>query len=276
MRLHFKTNDYLLVWNLLFGASFSRPIHEFKQRLYKTHRRQYEIIQKDKREMLIDIKNFIPDNETLYNLVFETELFNRLKQDSEKHRLKLLKMWDLNKKELNKELKDILRFSLKEDYNVITLHPIMDTSLFERGCCSIGWGFRNDLKDQYKTLTEIIYFIVRNELGDYQKNYKDIVDVVLELAIKNELYTRLSGNSSYKSGDKSLVFLKSQIYPFFLMYLGCSMDDFTGYMRRDGITFDIDKYPVEESLKNLNLLEFIEFCIHNQKNIINIRQLEIL
>ena len=100
--------------------------------------------------------------------------------------------------------------------------------------------------------------------------------MVLELAIKNELYTRISGNSSYKDGDKSLVFLKKQIYPFFLMYLGCSVDDFPGYMMRDGITFDIDKYPVQENLKKINLLEFIEFCIHNQKSIINIKQLEIL
>ena len=276
MRLHFKTHDYLLVWNLLFGASFSKPIHEFKQRLYRTHKRQYEIIQKDKKEMLTDIKNFIPDNDTIYNLVFDTELFVRLKQDSDKHRLELLKMWDQNKKEINKELKEILRFSLKDDYNVVVLHPIMDSSLFEKGCCSLGWGYRTDLRDPYKTLTDMIHFIVKNELSEYQKEYKDIVDVVLELAIKNELYTRISGNSSYKNGDKSLVFLKKQIYPFFLMYLGCNVDDFPGYMMRDGITFDIDKYPVQENLKKLNLLEFIDFCIHNQKSIINIKQLEIL
>lgn len=276
MRLHFKTNDYLLTWNLLFGASFSRPIHEFKQRLYKTHRIQYEIIEKDKKEMLTDIKNFIPDNETLYNLVFETELFTKLKLDSEKHRLELLKMWDQDKKSLNKELKDIIKFSLKDDYNVLVLHPIMDSALFEKGCCSIGWGFRNDLKDHYKTLTNMIYFIIKNELSDFQKKYKDIVDVVLELAIKNELYTRLSGNSSYSEGDKSLVYLKSQIYPFFLMYLGCDDEDFPGHMMRDGITFDIEKYPVQEALSKMNLLEFIEFCIRNQKSIINIKQLEIL
>lgn len=275
MRLHFKINDYLLTWNLLFGASFSRPIHEFKQRLYKTHKRQYEIIQKDKKEMLSDIKNFIPDNDTLYNLVFETELFTRLKQDTERHRLELLKMWDQNKNTLNKELKNILGFNLRDDYNVLVLHPIMDSSLFEKGCCNIGWGFRTDLHDPYKTLTDITYFIVKNELAEYKKQYKDIVDAVLELS-KSELYTRLSGNSNYKDGDKSLVFLKKQIYPFFLMYLGYELDDFPGLMMRDGITFDIDKYPVHEGLSKLNLLEFIDFCIQNQRSIINIKQLEIL
>ena len=275
MRFHFKTNDYLLTWNLLFGASFSRPIHEFKQRLYRTHKRQYEIIQKDKKEMLSDIKNFIPDNDTLYNLVFETELFARLKQDSERHRLELLKIWDQYKDKLNKELKSILKFNIKDDYNILILHPIMDSSLFEKGCCSIGWGYRTDLHDPCMTLVDITHFIVKNELADYQKNYKDIVDAVMELA-KSELYTRLSGNSNYKDGDKSLRFLKSQIYPFFLMYLGCETEEFPGYMIRDGITFDIEKYPVQEGLSKLNLLEFIDFCIRNQKNIINIKQLEIV
>lgn len=275
MRLHFKTNDYLLTWNLLFGASFSRPIHEFKQRLYKTHKRQYEIIQKDKKEMFEDIKNFIPDNDTLYNLVFETELFTKLKKGAETHRLKLLKMWDQNKDKLNKELKNILRFNIKDDYNVIVLHPIMDTALFEKGCCNVGWGYRTDLKDEYKTITDLTYFIVKNELSEYQKDYKDIVDVVLELS-KNELYTRLSGTSDYKEGDKELKYLKNQIYPFFLMYLGYDKDKFISLMMRDNIAFDIEKYPVQKELNKLNLLEFIEFCIHNQKSIINIKQLEIL
>ena len=50
--------------------------------------------------MLEDIKNFIPDDETLYNYVFETELFNKLKTDTEKHRMALLKIWDQNKKDI--------------------------------------------------------------------------------------------------------------------------------------------------------------------------------
>ena len=276
MRLHFKTNDYLLTWNLLFGASFSQPIHEFKQRLYRTHRRQYELIQKDKKEMLRDIKNFIPDNDTLYNLVFETDVFTRLKQDADKHRLELLKMWDQSKKSVNENIKSILKFSLKDDYNVLVLNPVMNTALFEKGSCNIGWGFKDDTKDASRTFTSITYCLVKSELSGFQKDYKDIVNVVLELAIKNELYTRLSGSSSYKIGDKSLVFLKHQIYPYWLMYLGCEKEDFTSYMMRDGIAFDIDKYEVNEKLKELNLLEFIEFCIHNQKKIISIKQLEIL
>lgn len=274
MRLHFTTNDYLLTWNLLFGSSFSEAVHTFKQKLYITHRKQYNKISKDKEEMLLDIKNFIPDDDTLYNLVFETDLFLKLKNDTEKHRLELLKMWDQYKKSFNQDIKEILKFQLKEDYNIIVLHPIMDTVLIKKGCATLGWGNRTDLKNPILTLTNIIYNIIKIELGDFDKKYKEFVDVVLELAI-SEIYTRISGTSTYLQGDKTLVFLKKQIYPYWLMYLGCEKEDFPRYMMRDGIVFEIDRYITNKNLSKLNLIDFIKFCIDNQKSIIRINQLEI-
>jgi len=276
MRLHFKTNDYLLTWNLLYGASFSQSVHNFKTKLYKTHKKQYKNIEKDMKEMLFDIKNFIPDDDTLYNYVFETELFARLRDDADKHRLELLKIWDQNKKKVNDELKEILKVNLKNDYSIVALDPIMDSILVEKGCTNIGWGTRKDLKNPYYTLTSIIYTVIKNEVVNYEKKFKDIVDVVLELAITNELYTRITGKSTHLKGDTSLTFLKKQIYPYWLMYLGCDREDFTSYMMRDGVSFDIDKYPVEKDLRKLNLFEFIEFCIQNQFKIIRINQLEII
>ena len=276
MKLHFKTNDYLLTWNLLFAPSFSEGIHKFKQKLYKKHKEHYMIIEKDKKEMLEDLKNFIPDDDTVYNYVFETPLFISLKEDTDKHRLELLKMWDLNKKEITNNMKDILKFTIQNDYNIIALHPIMDTVLYHKGCYSIGWGYRNDLKNPILTLINIMKYIVLNEVRKFDKKYKDIIDAVLELAIEDELYTRLTGESTFQKGDISLTYLKRQIYPYFLMYLGSSVEDYTSYMRRDGITFDIEKYPIEKDLAKLNLIEFIEFCIKNQYKILHINQLEIV
>ncbi len=276
MRLHFSTNDYLLIWNILFGSSFSEEVHAYKQRLYKTYRNQYNALSKDKNEMLKDIKNFIPDDDTLYNLVLETNIFAQVKEEAGKHRLELLKIWDQYHKSLDQDLKEILKFSLKEDYYISVFAPDMDSALAIKGCNTIGWGYRNDLKDSIFTLTNIIYYIVKSEIGDFKKEYKEFVDVILELAIQNELYTRMSKNSSYLQGDKSLAFLKRQIYPYWLMYLGCEKEDFPRYMMRDGIPFEIDRYIVDKSLKKMNLLEFIEFCIHNQKRIVRINQLEII
>lgn len=276
MKLNFMINDYLLTWNLLYGTSFSEVIHDFKQKLYLTYRKQYNRINKDKDEMLSDIKNFIPDDDTLYNLVFESELFTKLKSDTEKHRLGLLKIWDQYQKSVNKNIKEILKFPLKENYNILVLHPIMNSILTSNNSANIGWSNKQDLKKPALTVTNIIYYIVRNEIGDFENSYKEIVDVILELAIKNELYTKISGISGYHQGDKTLTFLKRQIYPYWLMYLGCEKEDFPGYMMRDGITFEIDRYVVDKDLKKMNLFDFIEFCIRNQKRIVRINNLEIM
>jgi len=276
MRLNFLTNDYLLTWNLLFGASFSEPVHKFKQKLYLTYKKKYNKLAKDKDEMLLDIKNFIPDDDTLYNLVFESNVFSKLKSDTDKHRLELLKGWDQYNKKVTKNLKEILKFPLNDNYNVVVLNPVMDTSLTIKKCNNLAWGMRNDTDDILLALTNIIHSIVKNEINNYDKNYKEIVDVILELSIKNELYTRISGNSTYLKGDSSLIFLKRQIYPYWLMYLGCDKEDFPGYMMRDGIVFEIDRYVIDKNLKNMNLLEFINFCIKNQKRIIRINNLEII
>lgn len=276
MKINFQTNDYLLIWNLLYGASISPKIHAFKQKLWTTYKKQYNSEIKDKDEMLRDIKNYIPDDDTLYNLVFENEVFLPIKEETEKHRIELLKTWDENKKNIIKNLKEILRFSMKENYNVVVLHPKMDTLLTSNTTSNIGWGFKNDLDDRIMTLTNIIYTLVKSEMKGFEKEYKEIVQVVLELAIHNELYTRISGISNHLAGDKTLSFLKRQIYPYWLMYLGCDKEDMTHYMMRDQIAFDIDNYTIEKSLKKIDLFEFIKFCIKNQKYIVRINTLEII
>ena len=89
----------------------------------------------------------------------------------------------------------------------------------------------------------LIYYIIKSEIGDFGKNYKEFVDVILELAIQNELYTRISGKSSYLQGDKTLTFLKRQIYPYWLMYLGYEKSDMEKLFVRDNIFFDINNLP---------------------------------
>ncbi len=276
MRLNFQTNDYLLIWNLLYGASISPRVHSFKQKLWTTYKKQYNGGFKDKEEMLQDFKNYIPDDDTLYNLVLESDTFMTIKRETEKHRVELLKIWDENKKNIIKNLKEILRFPMKDNYNILVLHPHMDTLLTSNSTSNIGWGFRNDLSDCIMTLTNIIYTLVSYELKGFQKEYKEIVQAVLELSIYNELYTRISGISNHLAGDKTLSFLKRQIYPYWLMYLGCDKEDMTHYMMRDQIAFDIDEYTIEKGLKKVNLYDFIKFCIRNQKHIIRINTLEII
>ena len=276
MKINFQTNDYLLIWNLLYGPSISPKIHAFKQKLWITYKKQYNNGMKDKDEMLHDMKNYIPDDDTLYNLVVESDVFSSIKEETENHRVELLKTWDENKKVIIKNLKEILRFSMKDNYNVVVIHPNMDTLLSSSSTSNIGWGFKKDLEDKIMTITNIIYTIIKNEIKGIQKEYKEIVQAVLELAIHNELYTRISGVSNHLAGDKTLSFLKRQIYPYWLMYLGCDKEDMTHYMMRDQIAFDMDNYTIEKALKKIDLIEFIKFCIKNQKHILRINNLEII
>ena len=98
-------------------------------------------------------------------------------------------------------------------------------------------------------------------------NEKDIVDVVIELAITNELYTRVSKESKYKIGKKDLRELKEKIYPYWLMYLGVKEDDFDTYMVRDNIFFDKSKYKYEKMLKTVDIYSFIAFLVKNKRSI---------
>ena len=131
-------------------------------------------------------------------------------------------------------------------------------------------------KNNKDTLINIINGIVKKEVANYNNEYKEIVDAIIELAVINEFKTRMIKVSTYEEGDPSLRYLKRQIYPYFLMYLGCDREDFTRYMMRDRIAFEIDKYTIERHLKKVDLFGFIDFCIKNQRYIIRINNIEII
>lgn len=121
-----------------------------------------------------------------------------------------------------------------------------------------------------QNILEIIFSVLKKEMVDYEKENQQIVEAVLELAILNELGTRMTGMSHYLVGGRNIKLLKRQIYPYFLMYLGIDRDDLTTYMRRDGIVFDATNYTNEIQLRKIDLKQFISFCIKNQKNMIKV------
>ena len=60
-------NDYLLAWYLLYGASLSKEIDRFKRSLYTKYTKEYNFCYKDRSEIIKYGKDFIPDNDILYN-----------------------------------------------------------------------------------------------------------------------------------------------------------------------------------------------------------------
>ena len=279
MNLNFVLNDYVLIWNLLFGASISSNIQMFKQKLWKNYRHSYNDLYKEEEHILKDPKNYIPDDDTIFDMVKASDIYKEIREDTEKYRLELLHTWDKIKKDLNKNLKEILRFDIKL-YHVLVIDKKLDiigmTIPKSKKVNTITWGNRNDSDNYTLAIINIIEHIVRKELANYNTEYKDIVDAIIELAIDNELTSRMLNKSVYLRGDNSLKYLKRQLYPYFLMYLGYSKEEILNRMMQDKIIFELDKYTYERGLATVDLKTFINFCIKNQKHILKIKELEII
>lgn len=279
MNLKFAINDYVLIWNLLFQASISENIHKLKQKIWINYKKEYNKTFKDNPLILKDPKNFIPNDDTIYNIVLENKEYEKIKKETERFRIELLKVWDENKKKAISELKDILRFDIKL-YHVLVVPEKLDiidvTEPKNAKVNQIVWGKKFSEDNPMKTMIQLIFEIVKKEMKHYQEDYKEIVDAIIELAIINEFATRMTGVTHYLTGDNTLKYLKRQIYPYWLMYLGVEENEVSKYMSRDNILYDSFKYPYERQLKKFDLFAFIDFCIRNQKHIVKIDELEII
>ena len=279
MNLKFVVNDYVLIWNLLFQASINERIHRLKQKLWINYKKEYNTTYKDKNLILKDPKNFIPNNDDIYNIMLETKEYEVIKKSTEKYRNQVLKIWDDHKKEANKIIKSITRLDIKP-YEILVVSDqldILDTSSpKDAKVNTVVLGKKVTADTGIKLLVELVYKILRKEFADYQVEYKEIVEAVIELAILNEFPTRLTGRSYYLTGEPTLNYLKRQIYPYWLMYLGADKEEMMSFMMRDKIAFEVEKYPYEKELKKKNILDFIDFCIRNQKYIVKIHELEII
>jgi len=70
MKIDFTINEYALVWYILFQSDVNDNICNFKEKLWKIYKEQYKNTYKDRVDILIENKDFIPDNDILYNLFF--------------------------------------------------------------------------------------------------------------------------------------------------------------------------------------------------------------
>lgn len=279
MNLKFAINDYIIIWNLLFQSSINESIHKLKNRLWINYKEMYNATYKERDSLLINPKNYIPDDDTIYNIVLETKEYRQIKKEIEKYRLSVLEIWDKNKKQVSKALKDILKFTV-QDYDVFCIsshHDYVYTcSNSKREMESIILGKELNPKNPTKILVDIASSIMQKEVSNYDQDYKDIVQSVVELAIVNEFSTRISGVSHYLEGTEQLSSIKRQIYPYFLMYLGIKPNDMQEYMNRDKILFDSNTYAYEKQLVKINILDFIDFCIRNKKYICKTNKIEII
>ena len=276
MNVEFIVNDYLLAWNLLFRPSISEDIQKMKEQLWKNYPKQYMKIEKENVEILKYTSDFIPDDDTIYNMIFNTEEFKIVKRQTDKYRRFLMRIWDTHQKEIQNSLKELLRFKVENKYQILVVHPFLDNVEFLKTNPkkNVVWGKKEDTQDGLKAIIRILFTLVKYEVGDFQSQNREIVSSIIDLLVTNEIYTRITGVSKYEEGLKKLKFLKRQIYPYWLMYMGADREELVSYMMRDQMPFDIDKYPVEKGLRKVDLFGFIDFCCKNQKYIIRLGNLE--
>ena len=266
MNTKFIVNDYLLIWCLLFQASISEDMYKLKQKLWKTYKEEYNITYKDKIDIVKDYKNFIPDNDTIYNIILDNKDYEKVKKQAEKYRIEIMKLWDNNSKYTTNLIKKIIRmdipeytfFVINKDFNTIE-QPI-------NGSIILGKEINKEKK--LNIIYEILMHVVLNNLKKYKEEDHNFKKAIVELAILNEYATMINKKSYYISGNPRLLSLKRWIYPYWLMYLGVPENDLYTYMMRDKIAYDADKYEYNKDLKKLNLEEFIDYCIENKDKIV--------
>ncbi len=268
MNLEFCVNEYLLAWYLLYSASLSKEIDKLRKSLWSKYKKEYNFCYKDKQEIIKYGKDFIPDNDVLYNEIFDSEVYKSLKKETNKHKMHLIKLFNNDQKKVRKSVNEVLKLDLKDSYMVYVIHPRMECMEYNKSNDTIIWG--SD-KDKYDAITVLILTIVKGIFEDYNKEYKEIVDAIIELAVINEISKQLTNVSSYEMGNQTLKIIKRQIYPFWLMYLGNdTKEDMLNKMLEDKIAFDIEYYPIDKNMKKMSLKAFIDFCIKNHRHILKL------
>lgn len=266
MTTKFVVNDYVLIWNLLFQASISDTIYKLKQKIWDTYKEEYNAVFQDKSDIMKDYKNFIPNDDTIYNILLENKDYEKLKNQVEKQRIEIMKVWDKNKKESDALYQDILRKKIP-DHVVFVVNKELNMIDYQMDHIII-FGKEYDKREPLQLLLDIHLKIFKHHVKKYKEPYEKFKKAILELAVLNEYATRITGRSCYQSGSPYLLPLKRWLYPYWLMYLGVPKEEFSTYMMRDKIVFDENQYAYEKELKKMNMEEFIDFCIRNQRYIV--------
>lgn len=277
MNVKFYVNDYILIWNLLFQASISEQIYNLKQKLWSNYKIEYNNTYRDKNLILRDPKNFIPNDDTIYNIIIETREYEKLKKCTEKYRMELMKLWDSNKRLINAFVKSILKKDL-HSYKIFVVNEeldIIDTNFQNTDNGIIIIGKKIDKKEPMRIIVDIVMAIVKEEVK-FSKDRQDIATAIIELAVLNEFATMLTKKSCYISGQPSLSSIKRNLYPYWLMYLAVPKGEFQTYIARDKIDFDANNMAYEKELKKMDISEFIDFCHRNKRYMIKTEKVELI
>ncbi len=276
MNIEVVVNDYLLAWYLLYGASISKEIDKFKKTLYTKYRKEYNLCYKDRNEIIKYGKDFIPDNDIIYNAVLESSLYKSLKKEALRHRTHIEKIMNQSSSEVDDYVNGILKFPFPKTVYFYIVHPRLEVTEYVKDYYTLIWGSE---KDKYDVLTVMLLSITKSLL--YQEHndsiYNELLKAVLELSIVNEIGDRMGNKNAYVLGDPNLSLIKMQLYPYWLMYLGYTdKEDILNRMIKDRVAFDITKYEIDKSLKKFSLNKFLEYCYDNRNEILSLQNIKVI
>ena len=276
MNIEVIVNDYLLAWYLLYGASISKEIDKFKRGLYTKYRKEYNLCYKDRNEIIKYGKDFIPDNDIIYNAVLDSALFKSLKKETVRHKMHIEKIMSQSNKEIESYVNSILKFPFPKTVHIYIVHPRLEVTEYVKDFNTLVWGSE---KDKYDILTIMILSITKSILYVEHNDsiYNELLAAILELSIINEIGDRMGNKNAYSLGDTNISLIRLQIYPYWLMYLG--YDDKEAILNRmitDRIAFDITKYDIDKSLKKLSLKQFLEYCYKNRNKILSLSNIKLI
>jgi len=269
MELEFCINDYILMWELLFSESYSSKFNSFKTKLWKAYNDEYKIIIKDKEKIMEDPKNFIPDDDTIYNYLSNSLEYKKVYNTCENYKIDIMSVWDKYKKDINKNLKRILKIRLPR-YKILIVYDklnIVEANVINnQKYIILGKHYSNGLSIIY----DILYVILKQEYQDKSDYFNYIITLVI-----NELSTSIFKKAlPYLSNSD--VMTKLKIYPYFLMYLGVCKKDMENYMKKDSLFFDVNNYIYDNDLSRYTIYEFIEYVNKNINKILNSEEKDII
>lgn len=275
MKLDFVVNKYLLMWHLLYQSSISEEVHALKLDLWNRFRKEYSLLHKEKELILDELDNYIPDDDSLFYMLENSIDYRKIKQDAKRYRISIMEIWDKNYKIYMREINKILRYRFNNSYTVCVVNPNFNLVELDskRKIMTIGKKISHHDHDNF--LTYLVYKIIKNEFNEIKAHDREFIDVILELAITNELYTRVTKESKYHLGKKQLREIKEKVYPYWLMYLGVRKEDMEKYMIRDNIFFSVADYKEVKELKDLDIFGFIEFIMKNKRSLMRKKKVAI-
>ncbi len=151
MKLDIIVNKYLLIWHLLYQSAVSEDMHNLKLKIWNSHKKEFSLVHKDKKEILENLDDFIPDDDIIYNLVESSPLYKKIKQETNRYRNSILETWDQSKKKYSKEIASVIKFDVKKEYKVCVVHPSLQVveADFDSKTITIGRKISTRDKDNF-------------------------------------------------------------------------------------------------------------------------------